>query len=347
MKFDVIIGNPPYQLSDGLEGANFYRASAIYHLFIDKAIELNPRYVSMIVPSRWMTNTAEGISNEWTNNFINSGKIKSICDYEDSTKLFNQVLVRGGINYFLWDRNHNGKCEYEFHSENGDIKRKAMKLDSFNLGFVVRDLNAHSIIKKVNSKEDGYYKNQSTNFSDLVGPKHFFDKGKLLATNWREYKKEKCKTYNIKFYVSEHTNKVPYGWIKESDVPKNKKAINLHKIYISAGGGIPRYGEPGSVCSETYLVIGYNHCLSKEEILNIMRYMSTKFFRFLMGIKQKARSATRGVYQLIPLQDWSESWTDEKLYKKYNLTQDEIDYIESTTSSMDISNELNIAKDLN
>ena len=120
---------------------------------------------------------------------------------------------------------------------------------------------------------------------------------------------------------------------------------DLHKVYIPAANGSnnlilgkPFYGEPNSVCSQTYLVIGYDpkkHSLTKEQCENIISYIQTKFFRYLVSIKKKTQNGARGVYQFVPLQNFNESWSDEKLYLKYGLSKDEINLIENTISSMD------------
>ncbi len=345
MKFDVIIGNPPYQLNDGLTGGNSNRASAIYHLFIDKAIELNPKHITMIIPSRWMTKTAEGIPNAWVDNMIKDDKIEVINDYENSSDLFDSVKIMGGINYFLWSRDHKGKCKYTFNYEDGRSLSRLDYLDPLNVGIIIRDLMAISVIKKIEKIDKNYYNKSNSNFSSLVSVKHFYDKDGLLTSNWRDFKLNKDSIHNIKYYVSATTNNVSYGWIKENQVPKNKNTIKLNKIYIPTTGsvspkvvGTPRYGEPDSVCSQTYLVIGYDnvkHNFTKEECLNIISYIQTKFFRFLVKAKKSTQNAPRGVYQFVPLQDWSKPWTDEELYKKYKLTQEEIDYIEDNIDPMD------------
>ncbi|HHT97312.1 MAG TPA: restriction endonuclease [Clostridiales bacterium] len=344
MKFDVIIGNPPYQLSDGLEGGNSARASAIYDLFIDKAAELKPKYITMIIPSRWMRGSAEGISDKWAQSMINNNSIKIMHDFENADSLFNDVGIAGGVNYFLWDFDYNGKCKYYYHYEDGRTESRLDSLNSFNSGIVIREKESHDILKKVMKIEKDFFNHDSKNFSSYVSPKHYFDRGGLLTSNWRDYKTEKNEEYHIKYYTSKSTNGVSFGWIKDEQIPKNKKAVPLHKVYIPAahGGqsqvlGVPRYGEPNSVCSQTYLVIGYdsiNHNLTKEKCENIITYIQSKFFRFMVKIKKKTQNGPRGVYQFVPLQDFSKPWTDEELCKKYKLTQEEIDYIEDNIAPM-------------
>jgi len=346
MKFDVIISNPPYQMSFGIEGANSSNAKSIYNLFINKAVMLNPKYLVMITPSRWMTKTSQGIPEEWVDSLLQSNHFKEIHDFEDSADCFPGVSIMGGVNYFLYDSSYNGKCKYSFHYAGGkDVITRIDYLDSNKAGIVIRDPKSYSILEKIKNIDGEYYINGDNNFSGLVSPKHFFDNSELLTSNWRGYKKEKDNLYSIKYYVSKSFNDIPFGWIKLSDLPKNQRTKDLHKVYIPAANGssdivlgVPFYGEPNSVCSQTYLVIGYDpdkHSLTKQECENIITYIKTRFFRYLVSIKKKTQNGPRGVYQFVPLQDFSKPWTDEELYAKYDLTQEEIDFIESMIRPME------------
>ncbi len=347
MKFDVIIGNPPYQLSFGLEGGNSANAKSIYNLFISQAIKLSPRYLVMITPSRWMTKTAQGIPEEWVDKMLKNKHFRIMHDYEDATECFPGVEIKGGINYFLWDNNYSGVCEYFFHSkqEKQPIFRKEY-LDSKDAGVVIRSPRAYSIIDKIERIEGKYYSTASKNFSGLVSPKHFFDDSDLLTSNWHGYKDNQSDEYSIKYYLNLNRERT-YKWISINQLPKNKATKDLHKVFIPAAGGSgnddiilgkPFYGEPNSVCSQTFLVIGYdpnsNH-FDRESCENIISYIRTRFFRYLVSIKKKTQNGPRGVYQFVPIQDFSLPWTDDMLYKKYNLTEDEIAFIESMIRPME------------
>ena len=348
MKFDVIIGNPPYQMSFGLEGTNSSNAKSIYNLFISQAIKLNPRYITMITPSRWMTRTSQGIPDEWVDSMLSSNKFKIIHDFENSSDCFPGVEIKGGVNYFLWERDYEGICQYMFHSSgNNQIFQRNDYLNSTGAGVVIRNPNAYSILDKVVQVEGNYFEDTNKNFSGLVSPKHFFDNSILLTSNWSDFEDTTTEEYCIKYYLNKNIHKKDYGWISLKQIPKNQKTKDLHKVYIPAAGGsgtdsqvlgIPFYGEPNSVCSQTYLVIGYNpeiHKYNKENCENIIKYIKTRFFRYLVSIKKKTQNGPRGVYQFVPIQDFNEEWTDEKLYKKYGLTQDEIDFIESMIRPME------------
>lgn len=348
MKFDVIIGNPPYQLNVGNTAGNSSKARAIYHEFIAQAIKLNPHYLSMIIPSRWMTRSTEGVSDDWIDNMLKDKQIKILHDFLDAKICFPGVEIKGGVCYFLWENGYQGKCNYYLHQNepNSNPICRVDYLDSRGIGVIIRDIQGKSIVDKIEKIEKNYIKDDKLNFSGLVSPKDYFTNKQKLTSSWRGYSTEKSKNKNIKYYLNKNIHKKLYGWIAIEDIPKNREAVALHKVYIPAAGGsgtdtqilgYPFYGEPNSVCSQTYLVIGYDsqrHNFSKEQCLNIISYIKTRFFRYLVSIKKKTQNGPRQVYQLVPMQDFSESWTDEKLYKKYKLTKEEIEFIESMIRPM-------------
>lgn len=353
MKFDVIIGNPPYQMTFGIEGGNSANAKSIYNLFIEQAIKLKPRYLCMITPSRWMTKTAQGIPEAWVDAALSSNQFKIIHDFENASECFPGVEIKGGVNYFLWDRDYNGRCHYYFHqSQDKKILERYDYLDSKNAGIVVRDPQAYSILEKIEKVDGEYFIDPDKNFSGLVSAKHFFDDSKLLTSNWIGYKDKSDSEYSIKYYLNVNRERT-FRWISKNQLPKNSATKDLHKVYIPAAGGSgyddqvlgkPFYGEPNSVCSQTFLVIGYDpekHNFTEKECKNIIAYIQTRFFRYLVSIKKKTQNGPRGVYQFVPLQDFSKPWTDEELYKKYDLTQEEIDFIESMIKPMDLGGDNN------
>lgn len=345
MKFDVIIGNPPYQMSCSTENStdsNAAFASAIYPKFVVQAMKLNPRYLLMITPSRWMTRTGQGIDDEWVDEMIYGKHLMEIHDFIDSTECFAGVDIMGGVSYFLYGSEYSGKCKFVEHK--GDMVNSIVDfLDPFNTGVVIRDVISRDILEKVISCEGDFYKKDS--FASIVSPEHFYDKGGLLNTNWKGFVLVKDKLHSVKYYLNRRMVDRGYGWIKETDIPKNFSTKELHKVYIPAANGsfgpnapilgVPFYGEPNSVCSQTYLVLGYNKNYSKEFCENIITYVKTKFFRFMVSIKKKTQHAPSSVYSFVPMQDFSKPWVDEELYKKYNLTADEIKFIESMIKPME------------
>ena len=337
MKFDVIIGNPPYQ--ENVEGSTL--SLGIYHKFIDKAIELKPRYMSMIVPSRWMSMKPAGIENDWLNKFRNDKHIRIMHDFEDASKCFQNVSIAGGVCYFLYDNENTGDCDRYYYT--GD---KVIEYDGklcCDEGVIIRDTRCLPIIDKVRAVDGDKY--TSNSFQKMVGPAHLFcvDRGSnaVMGTNWRGYSKDKDKVNYIKHYVNERNHGVKFGWVNELDIPRKMELVPLHKVYISLTGrndsnvlNEPFYGEPNSTCSDSFTAI-LGNTNTKEECENIISYIKTKFFRYMVSIKKKTQHATQEVYTFVPMQDFSKSWTDAELYAKYKLTQEEIDFIESMIKPME------------
>lgn len=349
MNFDVIVGNPPYQSTKATErsGINKAFSSAIYPSYVDIGRSMVSKYMTMIIPSRWMTGTGQGITDVWVSELINCNHFIDIRDFYDSTECFKEVELKGGVNYFLYSNSYSGECNYVLHQAGKTYNNKGL-LNALGIGIVVRDPQASNVLKKIIDVEGDSY-NEECSFSKLVGPQHFFDKDGKLTTRWKGYSLDKDKDYSIKYYLNKQVESQGYAWIKEIDVPKNEEVVSYHKVFLSkafnGGDAIPHqiigrafYGEPGSLCSQTYLVIGWNQKqkkLTETECKNIISYMNTRFFRYLVFIKKKTQDNPTSVFQYVPIQNWSEPWTDAKLYKKYNLTKDEIVYIESTIKPME------------
>ena len=341
MKFDAIVGNPPYQERTTATG---FQGVSIYQLFIELSRRMKPHYFSMISPSRWMTKGSMGVREEWVDMMLNSNHFIKVEDYIDFSECFTGVGIGGGVSYSLYSEEYKGLCEYNLHQD-GKIYKRKQYLNNLGAGIVIRDGNASEIIEKVVHIEGKYFIDK--NFSSLVGPLHFFDRDETLGTNWRGYSIRKNKNHPIKCYINKRLETCGYGWVKLSDIPKGHKTISLHKVYIpkaygTAGDpnviGTPFYGEPNSVCSFSYVVIGFDsekHNYSKEECFNIITYMKTKFFRYMVTIRKKTQDNPSPVFQFVPLQDFTRPWTDADLYAKYGLTDDEIQFIESMIKPME------------
>lgn len=320
MTFDVIIGNPPYQLADGGNAAS---AKPLYHLFVQQAIRLSPRYLSMIIPARWYSG-GKGLD-EFRDLMLNDTRLSYLVDYFDSNDCFPGIDLSGGVCYFLWDQQHSGDCIVRsiINGKESIIQRPLIEKgnDSF-----VRFNSSISILEKIKQF-------QESSFIQLVSSRKPFG----IATN------EKIDTEKgingIKIYAYPKN-----GYIESSKVSANKQSVYKPKVLISyAYGergnfpylviGKPFIGEVNSCCSETYLMIGPFDTTNECE--NVMSYIRTKFFRFLVLLRKNTQHATSKVYQFVPLQDFSHPWTDEMLYKKYNLTEDEIAFIESMIRPME------------
>lgn len=357
MNFAAIIGNPPYQDNQATQNCTVNRAfsSAIYPDFFELGLSIASQYVSLITPSRWMTKTGQGINERWVDKMINSNHFITIHDFYDALMCFPNVEIKGGINYSLLSPTYNGPCNFVIHSPNS-VNTINAPLNNHGAGIVIRDSVALNVYQKVKSVEESL--SHKNSFEVLVGPQHFFDKNGKLTTSWRGYSQNQSDEYNTKYYLNKKIEPKGYAWIRKEDIPKNGDVIPWHKVYLSKafnGGdsfphqiiGYPFYGEPNSVCSQTYLVIGYNqkdNYLSQTNCENIVKYIKTQFFRFLVFIKKKTQDNPSSVFKFVPLQDFSEhsdiDWSksveeiNTQLYAKYNLSDDEIRFIESMIKPM-------------
>lgn len=330
MKFDVIISNPPYQLNVGVEKENY--AVPIYQKFVEQAKKLNPRYLSMIMPARWYAG-GRGLD-EFREEMLHDDRLRIIHDYPDAGDVFPGVQIKAGVCYFLWERDGHGDCSVTTHLNGKEIGPVVRPLLEDGNDTFIRYNQAISIIHKV-------FTPGQKSFSDLVSPQTPFG----IVTSYKGTETPQSKT-DIKMYISGNDKKfkgkaffAPYSMIT-----KGHEMIPWHKIYINMAGsgsdsfphqilGKPFYGEPNTICNQSYLVIG--PFADKKECENVMSYIATKFFRFMVLQKKNAQHAMRGVYQLVPVQDFSKPWTDEELYAKYGLTDEEIAFIESMIKPME------------
>lgn len=316
MKFDVIIGNPPYHLNDGGAGAS---AKPIYQLFIQQAMKLNPKHLVMITPSRWFSG-GKGLD-KFRAEMINDKRFREIHDFFDASEVFPGVEIKGGVNYFLWDRDYNGDTLMVSHSNGKIVSKMKRPLQFEDSDIVIRHNEAIDILGKVS-------KFNEESFSSIVSPRKPFG----LATNFKGYRKTKQNDDDIKIYATKKE-----GWLPANfDFPRNKNWVDKWKIFIpkAIGSGNmsedeikPIIGTPNTVSTETYIMVG--PFSSEEETKNVYSYIRTKFFHFMVGLRKVTQDATSKVYNFVPVQDFSKPWTDEELYRKYDLSEDEINFIES------------------
>lgn len=278
----------------------------------------------MIVPSRWFSG-GKGLD-EFREEMLKDNSIRKLIDYPVASECFPGVEIKGGVCYFLWDRDSKGNCLVRTIQGN-DISELERPLLEQNCEVFIRYNDAVNILRKVQNKKE-------KSFVELVSSRKPFG----FASDFRDFADKEFEN-SIKIYANKAV-----GYINKNKVKQNQQWVEKYKIYISFAYGAgedfphqilnkPFIGDKNSCCTETYLHIGPFE--NKEISKNVLSYIKTKFFRFMVLLIKNTQNATRRVYQFVPLQDFNEEWTDEKLYKKYGLTQEEIDFIESMIRPME------------
>ncbi|GHU87066.1 hypothetical protein FACS189476_01780 [Spirochaetia bacterium] len=336
MKFDVIVGNPPYQLNVG-GGTGSSGAIPIYHKFVEQAKKMNPRHLVMVIPSRWFTG---GIGlDDFRDGMLNDEKIRIIHDFLNAGDCFPGVEIKGGVCYFLWDRDNKGLCKVYTHEGNDIVSESERPLLEKNATTFIRHNGVISILHKVQRlKEDS--------FSSIVSANDPFGFDVRVENSYKrvkpKYKKESFQNGVIFYYNG--WKKEGLGYIERSEIKKNTEWIDKYKVYVPQIWGIgdvtkdwinPFLGDKPSCCKETYVVIGPFQ--NKRTAENVISYTQTKFFHIMLSIMKITQHATKRAYTFIPMQDFSEPWTDEKLYEKYGITKKEQAFIESMIRPMETS----------
>jgi site-specific DNA-methyltransferase (adenine-specific) len=324
MKFDVIVGNPPYQIGTEGFGAT---ASTIYHRFVEAAIALDPQYVLMITPSRWFSG-GKGLD-DFRNRMINDRRLAKMVDNPKIFDCFPGVKIRGGVSYFLWDRNHSGDCEFSTRID-GKVVSVATRDLRGGDGVLLRDNRAIGIIEK--------------------------------ATSGVGERVEACCTVTKPFGLTMRSNypgsvaepfdgAIPLiygnfvGYSRPDQIQRNHQWIDRWKVLLpraSSGDtpvddqgrivdvvlGEPIALAPGSACVQTYFIVGMFD--TREETENYAHYMATKFVRFLALQRKTTQDVTPECFRFVPMLDMTRRWTDADLYKHFDLTDDEIAYVEAS-----------------
>lgn len=338
MQFDVIIGNPPYQLDDGGYGAS---AVPIYNKFVDQAKALEPRLLSMVIPARWFFG-GRGLD-AFRKSMLEDRRLRKLVDYPDSRQCFQGVDVAGGICYFLWDRDNEGDCAVVSHHRAEQPSAVTRPLLEPGADVFVRHNESISILKKVMIEETGSPVlslplgrrfDQQVSAQKPFGLRTFFRGSDtkaaesdvvVLQSGGRAWASRAAITTGVGLI-----DKWKVFTSKSSSEHAGQADKNGMRRVLSLSGLLP----PASVVTETYVLLGSYD--TESEAKNCLSYVTTKFFRFLIAARSSAQDLSRSAYSFVPLQDFSEPWSDELLYAKYKLSSEEIAFIESMIRPMEI-----------
>jgi len=318
MQFDVIIGNPPYQMKGGAGGSS---DSSIYQLFVEQAMKLEPRFLSMVVPSRWLAG-GRGLD-EFRKEMLTNGHLRHLTDFPDSGEAFPGVQIKGGVCYFLWDATHSGSCDVTRIAGGMEHVQPNRSLGEFDV--FVRDERALGILRKILAKKE-------PSIIQLISGDTPFG----IATNFENWT-EKGGVGKIALHLISK-GKRTVAFVKRSDIRKNADVIDVWKVLVpeayGAGESFPHQilgkeivAAPPSACTQSYLVVAPFQ--SKRAAQSFASYYRTRLFRFLVSLRKITQHALRSTYTWVPQQSWNKTWTDELLYTKYGITKDEIAFINS------------------
>lgn len=324
MQFDVVIGNPPYQMTGAAGGSS---DASIYHLFVEQAQRLDPRYLSMVVPSRWLAG-GRGLD-DFRASMLGGGHLHNLVDFPASREVFPGVEIKGGICYFLWSKDYRGKCAVTI-TRNGQATTSMRDLGEFDV--FIRDPQSVAILHKVLAKEE-------KPITSILSRDTPFG----IASNYSEIH-ERPRHGDVPIYFIQ-AMKRGVGYVPRRMVSKNADLINTYKVLVpeayNGGDAVPHQilGKPQlapspSVCTQSYLFLRFD---SERRARSAQSYYTTRFFRFMVSLRKITQHALHSTYAWVPMQTWNRSWTDEDLYVKYGITRKEQDYIESQVRAMDLS----------
>lgn len=342
LKFDVVIGNPPYQEMDGGAQAS---AGPIYQNFVRAAKAMNPKYISMIMPSRWYVG-GKGLD-DFREEMLNDQHLSELHDWLTPEDIFPNTNIRGGVCYFLWDANYDNSRNLTrviTHEKNKIIADLMRPMKVNDLEIFVRDSNAISILEKISDVEQN-----NERLIAHVSPSRPFGLRGFFVKDDKFHQSPNKLTRPVKCY-----GRGVIGYVEYSDIPTRTEWINKWKVIAPKSNNIGTelnddnfntiIAAPNTICTETYLVFGAELDLNEQSAQNLSKYLQTKFSRYLHSLAKGSQDAASKTYRFIPVQDFTSTsdiqWNlsneqlDVQLYKKYNLSTEEIDYIESKIKNM-------------
>lgn len=330
MKFDVIVGNPPYQLNDG--GGEGSSATPLYDKFIDKALALHPKYLAMIIPARWYTG-GRGLDS-FRHKMLNDDRMSIIHDFPETELCFPGMNIRGGVCYFLWDRNHHGDAVVYNHTSFGPVDKTTRPLLESGASVFIRHNRAISILKKVQSK-------CTETYSSRVYSSNPFG----MRSNFSNYTTEQQDDSVVLYRSRRGSNSEKRVFVQTKNIKKNHSLINKTKVLVSkaspGGDEIPHailstpiISEPGSVSTETYLIVDV--VKDAAQARNLISYMETRFFRFMVSLVKNTQNISKSCFLFVPVLPLDKDWNDQELYSLFELNDSEIAFIEERIKPMDL-----------
>lgn len=322
--FDVIIGNPPYQMAGGAGGSS---DSSIYHLFAEQAMLMEPRFLSMVIPSRWLAG-GRGLD-EFRRTMLHGAHLRELVDFEVMSEAFPGVDFEGGVCYFLWDPSYQGDTRSTV--VRGDRSLTAVR-DLGEFDVFVRDPRAAEILKKVRAHGEA-------SITSIVAKDTPFG----FATNYTGYRSEPAPG-DVPIHFTK-LGKRGVGYVSRAEVAKNAQLIDTWKVLVpEAFGergavparvlGMPLIASAPSTCTQSFLFL---HVATQAEAESVQSYYATKFFRFLVSLRKITQHALHSTYSWVPMQTWDRAWEDRSLFDKYGLTSAEIEYIDAVIKPMDLT----------
>jgi hypothetical protein len=342
MKFNAIVGNPPYMEMDGGAQAS---AKPIYNQFVEIAKKINPEYISMIMPSRWYSG-GKGLD-EFRDNMLNDKHISLLHDFLNPEQVFPKTNIRGGVCYFLWDSKYDNiesLTNVVTHQLNKDSVSALRTLKTNNIDVFIRHNVAVNIVQKITSKDD--FSTMSEHISVL---RPFGFRGYFV--NDSKFRPDKI---SLKNPIICYGKGKKVGYIELEEIEIRKNWIKKYKLFTPRANNVGTelkddnlnsfIGAPGTICTESYIVVGADLNLDKNTAIYVTKYLSTRFLRFMHSLVKASQDATSKTYKFVPLQDFTKKsdidWNksieeiDNQLYDKYNITIEEVEFIESMIKSM-------------
>ncbi len=344
MKFNAIVGNPPYMEMDGGAQAS---AKPIYNLFVDIAKKIGPQYISMIIPTRWYTG-GKGLD-DFRHSMLNDIRISLLHDFLNPDQVFPKTNIRGGICYFLWDENYDNSINLTrvvTHKENGELVSVMRSLRSEEGDIFIRHEMALQILSKIRN-----YKN-FTSFRDHVSARKPFGLDGAFSNTQDFHSTFDRMDSPLTCYAKGRK----IGYVERRLYNFDNDLVDCYKVFTPYANNIGTelnddnlntfVGNPGSICTETFILLGHNLNLNEISASNLSKYLSTRFTRFLHGLAKSSQHGTSKTYRFVPLQDFTTNsdidWNrsvqeiDKQLFLKYNLSEEEINFIESIIKPMGV-----------